>query len=183
MSAAVESPRVEVAGLRAVRGGRTVLRRMSLTPVSPAVMLLAQVAVSVLQALLGITIALAVFHAVFAISPPGEWGWAILSLVLCMAAMYAIGVLLAALAPSTTAATAVGMVLFLGMMALGGGVVPAENLPSWLASAGEVLPFGAGVQAIATSWTGGTPETFHLLVLVGTALVASVAAVRLFRWE
>ena len=162
---------------------RGVLRRMSLTPVSPAVMLLAQVAVSVFQALLGIAIALATFHVVFTISPPGEWGWAILSVALCMAAMYAIGVLLAALAPSTTAATAIGMVLFLGMMALGGGVVPAENLPSWLASVGEALPFGAGVQAIAASWMGQTPEPLHLLTLGGTAVVASLAAVRFFRWE
>ncbi|MCK9874167.1 ABC transporter permease [Nocardiopsis dassonvillei] len=162
---------------------RGILRRMSLTPVSPAVMLLAQVIVSLFKVLLGIAIALTTLHVVFTINPPNEIGWAVLSVALVIAAMYSIGLLLAALAPSTTAATAVGMVLFLAMMALGGGVVPAENLPDWLASIGEVLPFGAGVQAIADSWIGNVPQTVHLVTLGATAAVASLAAVVLFRWE
>ncbi|GAA1457925.1 hypothetical protein GCM10009603_09860 [Nocardiopsis exhalans] len=61
-----------------------------------------------------------------------------------------------------------------------------HNLPLLrdLATRGE---FGAelasGSKITAGERAGIGPETFHLLVLGGTALVASVAAVRLFRWE
>lgn len=160
-----------------------VLRRLAVTPVHPAMLLGATVVVSVAQALLGIALAVGVGMVAFDLSLPSSTGWALASLALVLAAHYALGVLIGAVVPTTNAAIAVGLVLFFLTLAVGGGFGPVADLPRGLALVGEHLPFGAAVQALQASWVGQAPAAGHLWSLGGTALVASAAAARLFRWR
>ncbi|MDV6011606.1 ABC transporter permease [Haloechinothrix sp. LS1_15] len=160
-----------------------VLRRLSVTPAKPAALLLAQVLVNLGLATVGLVVALAVARLAFDLSAPRELGWAALALVLGAAAMYAVGMLIAALAPSVNAAIAIGLVAFLGTMAAGGGFLPAEHLPGWLATAGEFTPYGAALQALRDAWIGEAPQVLHLAALAGVTVLAVSAAARLFRWE
>lgn len=160
-----------------------VLRRLAVTPARPWMVLAAQLAVSLAQAVVGIIFALVAARLMFDIVPPRNLAGALGALVLTAAAMYAIGLLISAVAPSVNAAVAIGLTSFFAVMALGGGFGPRQNLPAWLADIGGYLPFGAALDAISRSWSGGTPSVAQVVALAGVAVVAGAAAARFFRWQ
>ena len=137
-----------------------ILRRLAVTPASPVLVLLA-----------------------FGANPPLHLGSALLALALTAAAMYATGMIVAAVAPSPSAGTAIGLLGFLGLGALGGMFGGRDSLPGPLAELGALLPFGAGVDALAAAWAGQPLPGQALAALVGAVVVGTVVAGALFRWE
>jgi ABC-2 type transport system permease protein len=160
-----------------------VLRRLAVTPARPAMVLVAQVLVNVLLGLVGTVIALCVVALSFELVGPRLPGWAVVSALLLTAALYGLGLVISALAPSSSAATAIGLVAFLVLLTLGGGTVPVDALPPVLADIGRWLPFGAGSEALQDAWVGQTPAAADLAVLTVTAMASTALAVRIFRWE
>lgn len=160
-----------------------VLRRLAATPARPITVLVAHVTVSLAQVLVGIALALVVAGVGFGAGMPDNLAGAAGMMLLATAALYALGMVVAAVAPSTNSAIAIGIVLFFAMMTLGGGFGPVDALPEPLPTIGEHTPFGAAAAGMGASWAGGTPELAHVVALAGTTLVAGVAAARVFRWE
>lgn len=160
-----------------------VLRRLGVTPASPVMILVAQLAVSVLQTALGVLLALGVAILGFGANMPSRPGLAIAVFALAAAAMYAVGVLVASIAPSPNAAVAIGLGTFFVLGAVGGMFGPTSNLPDAVARVGELLPIGAAVAALGTTWLGEVPEARHLLALVAAIVVSGLLSARLFRWE
>ncbi len=160
-----------------------VLRRMSTTPANPAMVLVAQVVVSLAQTTVGIALALGVGATAFDVGAPPSVGATVGVFVLLAAAMYAVGALIGAVAPTTNAAIAIGLLAFFAMMAVGGGFGSREDLPDVLATVGEWLPYGAGIEALSAAWQGAAIEPLHLAVLAVTAVVAGGLAVTFFRWN
>lgn len=160
-----------------------VLKRLSVTPASPVMVLAAQVVVSVLQSALGIAVALGFTAVVFGLNPPSHLGAALGILVLSAAAMYALGMIVASAAPTPNSAVAIGLVGFLGLGALGGMFGGREALPERLAVVGDHLPFGAGVQALQEAWAGAPLEAAPLLSLLAAVVVGVVVSAVFFRWD
>ncbi|MFC7876978.1 ABC transporter permease [Isoptericola sp. NPDC057391] len=160
-----------------------VLKRLGVTPASPAMVLGAQAFVGVAQILLGIALALGVAFAWLGASPPaGPWvGAAVLALTI--AAMYAVGMLVAAVAPTPGSSVAIGLVAFFALGALGGMFGSRENLPDALATLGGWLPFGAAVDALGAAWAGVAVPGSALVGLAVSTVVAGAAAAAWFRWE
>lgn len=159
-----------------------VLRRLAVTPAPPAMVLAAQMVVSLAQLVLGVALALGVARVAFG-SAPRHLATAGLVLVLTTAAMYAVGLLIAAVAPTTNSAVAMGLIAFFATMAAGGGFGPSENLPDVVARVGELLPFGAAFEALRAAWIGQSPTALHLVALAVTAVGGGVLATKLFRWD
>jgi len=160
-----------------------ILRRLAVTPASPAMVLAAQAIVSVLQAAIGIALAFVVASLGFGANPPRD-PWAALGVIaLTMAAMYAIGMIVAAIAPTPNSAVAIGLVAFFIVGALGGMFGGRQALPGPLAEVGGWLPFGAAVDALSAAWAGAAIHVGHLLSLGVTVAVGVVIAALLFRWE
>ena len=160
-----------------------VLRRLAVTPAHPLMVLGAQVIVSAIQIAVGVALALGVAAAAFDLQAPRRLAVAIGVGLLAAAAMYALGMLVAALSPTVNSAVAIGMVVFFAMGATGGMFGPMEQLPDAIARIGEVLPFGAGSLALQAAWIGQAVETTHLLSLGITAVVAGAVATATFRWD
>jgi ABC-2 type transport system permease protein len=160
-----------------------ILRRLAVTPASPVLVLLAQAIVSALQATLGILVAAAVAALAFDANPPLHLWSALGALVLTAAAMYATGMIVAAVAPSPSAGTAIGLLGFLGLGALGGMFGGRDSLPEPLAEIGALLPFGAGVDALAAAWAGQPLPGQSLVALAAAVVMGTVVAAALFRWE
>jgi ABC-2 type transport system permease protein len=159
-----------------------VLKRLSVTPASPAMVLVAQVVVSAAQTALGVALALVVATAAFDATMPASPTAALGVLALCATAMYAVGMLVAAVSPTPNAALAIGLVVFFAFGATGGMFGEVSNLPEPVARVGEALPFGASVQALGDAWAGQPVEASHLVALGGTVVVCSLVAARFFRW-
>jgi ABC-2 type transport system permease protein len=160
-----------------------ILRRLAVTPASPAMVLIAQAVVSVIQAVIGIALALAVAGLAFGANPPVHLGIAIGVAVLAMAAMYSVGMLVAAIAPTPNSAVAIGLVVFFAFGALGGMFGGRQALPEPLAEFGGWLPFGAAIDALSAAWAGAPVELASLLSLGITVVVGGAVAALLFRWE
>ena len=162
------------------RGG--VLARLQVTPVSPMLVLIAQVIVSLLQTLVGITIAFAVAIALYDASLPSAPLLSAGVFLLVAAAIYTMGMMIAAVSPTPNSSVAIGLVAFFAMAAIGGMFGPVENLPETVARIGSVLPFGAGVEALSSAWNGDTPDLRSVIALAVAVVVPSAVAARWFRW-
>ncbi len=163
------------------RGG--VLARLQVTPVSPMLVLIAQVIVSLLQTLVGITIAFAVAITFYDASLPSAPLVSAGVFLLVAAAMYSIGMMVAAVSPTPNSSVAIGLVVFFAMAAIGGMFGPVENLPDTVARIGSALPFGAGVEAFSAAWNGDLPAARSVIALGVAVVVPSAVAARWFRWS
>ncbi|MDA2804702.1 ABC transporter permease [Nocardiopsis suaedae] len=160
-----------------------VLRRLGTTPASPAMVLVAQVAVGVVQAVLGMAVAFGAAVLFFGAKPPIDTGAALGALALGIAVMFALGMVVAAVAPTPNSALAMGLVAYLGLGALGGMFGGKESLPDGVARVGEWLPFGAAVDVLSSAWAGEGVPGPQMAVLAATAAASAVIAAVFFRWE
>jgi ABC-2 type transport system permease protein len=160
-----------------------ILRRLATTPVRPSGLLLAQLAMGMGMALVAVTLVLGVGVVAFGTAVPRQLPGYLVALVLAAAASFAVGLLIAAVAPSGKAASGIGTILFFPMMFLAGLYFPREVMPAVLRRIGDFTPLGAGVQALQDATTGAWPQPLHLAVLAAFAIGASLLAAKLFRWE
>jgi len=160
-----------------------VLRRMQTTPVPPSWVLGAQVVVNLLQLLAALLVIVVVGDAAFGAHPPRQVPGFLVSLVLAVAAMVAVGIWIAAIARSARAASAIGAALFYPMAFFAGLWVPVPLMAPVLRTIGHLTPLGAAVQAMDGSIQGQLPPLEALLVMAAWAAVFTVASVRLFQWE
>lgn len=159
------------------------LRRLAVTPASPAMVLIAQMVVSFIQVILGIGLAFAVALLFFGADLPLSLWVALAVLLATCAAMYGLGMIVASVAPTPNSSVAIGLVAFFGIAALGGMFGPADNLPDTLQTLGSWLPFGASVDAFQSAWLGESVDLQNWLVLGGSAVLGAGVAAALFRWE
>ena len=158
------------------------LRRMSTTPVSPAALLSAQLAViSVVSgtSLIAVVCISRAFGVGFAHNPAGY----LLCLVLAALELFAIGLAVAALSPSGKVAGPVGSVLTFPMMFFAGLWVPRAEMPSLLQHISDYTPLGAAAHALQDTWSGSAPQLLDLAVMAAYAVVFGLAATKTFRWE
>jgi ABC-2 type transport system permease protein len=160
-----------------------ILRRLAVTPASPAMVLVAQAVVGAAQVAVGVAIALGFAFWQFGAQGPARLWTTVGVFALAVTAMYAVGMLVAAVAPTPQSAVAIGLVAFFAMGATGGMFGPRENLPDAVADVGGVLPFGASVHALAAAWSGLPAPGSVLAGLAVSTLVAGAGAALMFRWE
>jgi ABC-2 type transport system permease protein len=162
---------------------RGMLRRLGVTPVPPAALLAAQVIVNVISAAI-VTVALIVIGRVaFGTPVPVRFAAFLLAAILTMASLFALGMFIAAVAPTGRGAWGIGMLLFFPSLFLGGVYIPREAMPSALRRIGDFTPLGAGLQALRDAWLGAAPRPLGLVIMAAYAVVAAAAAARFFRWE
>ena len=106
-----------------------------------------------------------------------------LATVLCVAAIFAIGLWIASFARSANVANAIGQVLFYPMMFFAGLYFPREMMPDVLRHISDWTPLGAAVNALQTAAEGSFPSAQALLVMAGYAVVFGAVAVKQFKWE
>jgi ABC-2 type transport system permease protein len=159
------------------------LRRLSTTPIGAVRLLAAQVILNFGLAAVAVILVALVSRFAFSVALPQQLGGFVLALALTLAAMLSLGTLVAAVAPTQRIAAAVGSLLFFPLMFFAGLWVPQAEMGTTLRDISHYSPLGAAVPALQNAIAGHWPGTVHLLVLAGYAVVLSVAAARLFRWE
>ena len=161
---------------------RGILRRLATTPVPPAALLAAQMAMSFLVAVVAVVVVLAVGRLAFGVALPRQAAGFALALVLGTAAVLAMGLVVAALASSARVAQAVGTILFFPTLFFAGLWVPVQVMPAPLRRISDLTPLGATAQALQHASSGAWPEPLHLLVMAGYVVVFGAVAARWFRW-
>ena len=160
-----------------------ILRRLRTTPVHPARLLWAQLAVHVGVAVAAAAIAILVAVVVFEVPFPESPLWFAISFLLAAASTFSIGLLVGAVARTTVSAQAIGMAIYFPMLFFAGVWIPRSLMSDGLRTVSDFTPLGSSVQALADSWYGTTPSATNLAVMAAYALVVGFVAVRVFRWE
>ena len=121
-------------------------------------------------AVVSLVVLIAVGNLVFQIPfPKDPIGFAV-AFLLGMSALFALGLLVAAVSPTTGIATALFIPLFALVMFLGGVYLPRAMLPEFLIRIGDYTP--PGVQALLDAWSGTSPQLSQLAVMALITVVA-----------
>ncbi|MGA3215814.1 MAG: ABC transporter permease [Acidimicrobiales bacterium] len=160
-----------------------VLHRMSTTPVPASALLGAQVAVNILFTVVSIALILGVGGGAFNLVLPLQFGWFVLSLALAVAAIFGIGLCIAAFASTARVALVIGGILFYPLAFFSGMYGPLTVYPGVVGQIAKWAPTGAAFNALHASLGGHFPGWEALEILVAYAVVFSAIAVRWFRWD
>ncbi|MFB7126587.1 ABC transporter permease [Kitasatospora xanthocidica] len=160
-----------------------VLRRMRTTPVKPGVMLGAQLLMATVLSVVTMLVMLTIGKLAFDVDLPRKLPAYLLSYLLVALAMFAVGLLVAALAPTGRSASAMGSLVFFPLVFFAGLWLPRAKMNDVLLTISDLTPLGAGVQSLQDTTAGHWPQLIHLAAMLGWTIVAGGLAARYFRWE
>jgi ABC-2 type transport system permease protein len=159
------------------------LRRVSTTPLHPSRLLAAQLIIDLILAAAAVLIVILGGALVFGASLHVQILTFGVSLLLAIAEIFALGLVLVALAPSQTVAQAAGGVMAFGLMFLAGLWVNPAQAGESLRTIMYYSPSGAASRALLDSTFNGGPSYAALLTMVAYTVIFGFIAVRYFRWE
>ncbi|WP_326632951.1 ABC transporter permease [Nonomuraea fuscirosea] len=160
-----------------------VLRRMSTTPVHPGRLLGVQLLINLVVAVVTVVLLIVAGSLFFGSSAPRQWAWFGLVFLLGTAALMAMGLVIAAVAPNGKVAPGIGSAVMFPLLFLAGMWVPRDVMPDALRVISDYSVAGPFAQALKDTWQGHAPQLIHLVVVAAGLAVFGGLAVRLFRWE
>ncbi|MGW3994358.1 ABC transporter permease [Amycolatopsis sp. NPDC004772] len=158
-----------------------VLRRLATTPVHPANLLVAQLAIHVAVALAGIALLLGAADVAYDVPLPKHPLVFLLTLLLGVVSTFSLGLITASIASTAKSAGALAMILFVPIMFFGGVYLPRPLMPVVLQRIGDYVPPGS--QPLQDAWVGTGVQPLQLAALAAFAVLGTALAARLFRWE
>jgi ABC-2 type transport system permease protein len=159
------------------------LRRVSTTPLHPFMLLAAQLIFDLILAAAAVLIVIVGGALVFGASLHVQILTFGVSLLLAIAEIFALGLVLVALMPSQTVASAVAGVVFFASMFLSGLWVQPAQIGDPLRTIMYYSPTGAAARAVVDSAFNGGPSYAALLTMAVYTLIFGFIAIRYFRWE
>jgi ABC-2 type transport system permease protein len=162
-----------------------VLKRLKATPIRPQTILGAQVAVIYLMTAAGMALLIVAGKSVYELRFGGNLLSMFAGFTLSAMSIFAIGFVLASLAPTARVAQVAGMVIFYPMIFLSGATIPRETLPEAVRLYSQVLPLTHAVTLLRGLWAGGVWVDYskEVIILVALAILAVFISAKTFRWE
>ncbi|OLF06751.1 ABC transporter [Actinophytocola xinjiangensis] len=158
-----------------------VLKRLSTTPVSPAMLITAQLLTQLAAAVSALVLLMLVGTLFIGVPLPAHPLDFILSFLLGLSALMTLGLLLAAVVPNGRSATAASFVIFIPTLFFAGVYAPRAFLPDFVVTFGGYFP--PSVQALQDSWTGDGANPWHLLTMAAIVVIFGPITAKIFRWE
>jgi ABC-2 type transport system permease protein len=162
-----------------------ILRRLRTTPISPFVVLVAQLIVLFMMTILGMLLLVIAGKLVYQMHFEGNAISVLVAFTLSSLSFFALGFVLAGLMPTARTAQVVGMVLLYPMLFLSGAGFPRELLPETIKKISTFLPLTYVVTLLRGLWVG-EPWSQHLtevFVLAGMLVLGVLVSIKTFRWE
>lgn len=162
-----------------------ILRRLRTTPVSPLVVMAAQVVVVFTMTALGVLLLIAAAKLVYHVRFEGNALSMMGGFILGSLSFFGIGFILAGVMPTARTAQVVAMVLVYPMLIFSGAAWPRELMPATIQKVSAFIPLTYVVNLLSGLWIG-EPWGKHLLVvgvLAGMLLLGVIVSAKTFRWE
>ena len=162
-----------------------ILRRFRVTPLRPLVYIAADVVANLVMVLVGMAGVVIMGWSLYRVQFQGQAVFVLLAVILSATAMFAVGYVIAAMAPNARFAQLIGMVLLYPMLFLSGATIPIEVMPESVQSISDFLPLTYVVRLLRGLWFGESWGSLALEtgVLVAILVICTAIAVRAFRWE
>ena len=162
------------------------MRRLQLSPVPASTIVGARVLVTVLIALVQMTIFLGLGFVVFGLQLTGWWWLSVPLLVLGTLCFMSLGLLAGAIANTTEGAVNMANFLVLPMAFLSGSFFALDAAPVWLQNVSLVLPLrhlNDGMLDLMVRGAGPAAIVQPALILLAFTVAMTVVAAKLFRWD
>lgn len=164
---------------------RKILKRLRVTPVSPALILLVQVAIYTLYALVSLILLFLTATFFFGLQIRGSFALFLCGYLLVLLSMFSIGMMVGGVAPNTKIAGVIASVLYFPMLIFSGATLPYEAMPASLQKAADILPLTQGIKLLKAASLGLPIDDIWLpiVIMAAIAVVCIAVALRFFRWE
>ncbi len=162
-----------------------ILRRLSTTPVSPLVVMAAQVGVVFSMTCLGMLLLIVAGVLIYHVRLVGSVFSLLCGFILSSFSFFGIGFILAGVMPTARTAQIVAMVLLYPMLIFSGAAWPRALMPAAVQQISAFVPLTYVVNLLSGLWAG-EPWGQHLLdagVLAGMLLLGIIVSAKTFRWE
>ncbi|WP_200958893.1 ABC transporter permease [Nocardioides sp. Root190] len=162
------------------------LRRLQLAPVGTPTVVGARIAVTLAISLVQFTIFVGLAAVAFDLQLTGSWWMALPLVVMGTLSFMAMGLLAGAVTKTVEGAVNLANFLVLPMAFLSGSFFPLDGSPAWLQRVSDLLPLkhlNEGMLDVMVRGQGPGSAVVPLLILGGFAVVVTLLAARLFRWE
>lgn len=162
------------------------IRRLQLAPVSTRTVVGARIVVAIGIAMVQMAIFLGLGAAAFGLTLTGSWWMAVPTLVVGTLCFMAVGLLAGAITTSVEGAVNAANFMVLPMAFLSGSFFPLDAAPAWLRTVSNVLPLkhlNEGMLNVMVRGEGPGSALVPIAILAGFAVVVTLVAARLFRWE
>jgi len=164
---------------------RGILRRLRLTTLRPADVLLSQVAVLFVMNVLGTVLLVVVGKVIYGLHLPADPLSVLAAFLLGSLSFFALGFVLAGVAPTARAAQIIAMVIFYPMIFLSGSGMPIEILPASVRRISQALPLTYVTNLLRGAWAGESwrGHWTDVVVLMAVLVAGLLISARTFRWE
>ena len=159
------------------------LRRVSTTPLHPSMLLAAQLVIDLVLAAVAVLIIIGGGALVFGASLHVQLLPFVVSLLLAIAELFALGLMLVALVPSQTVNQVVAAVVTFALMFLSGLWVNPAQVGDPLQTIMYYSPSGAAARALLDAIFRGSLSYAALLTMAVYTVIFGFIAIRYFRWE
>ncbi len=162
-----------------------ILRRLRTTPVSPLVVLAAQVIVVFVMTAIGMLLLVAAGRLIYNVRFQGNVLSLVGGFILGSLSFFGLGFILAGCMSTVRSAWAVAMVLLYPMLFLSGAFFSVEVLPKAVQKVSAFIPLTYVVNLLRGLWNGEAWGS-HLLdagVLAGLLVAGVIVSAKTFRWE
>lgn len=166
----------------AVNRERGVLKRYRASGMSAWVVVASEVLVTLIIASISAIVLVAVAMPIHDVRAPDSVPLVLAGFIVSALTFAAIGVLLGAVLPSSRAAQALGVLLWFVMLMVGGAGPPPEVLTGAMRTVGDLTPLRHTINALQDAWLS-LDAGYSWLIAGLITVVASVLALRFFRWE
>jgi ABC-2 type transport system permease protein len=159
------------------------LRRVSTTPLHPSMLLAAQLIIDLVLAAAAVLIIIGGGALVFGASLHVQLLPFVVSLLLAIAELFALGLMLVALVPSQTVNQVVAGVVVFALLFLSGLWFNPAQVGDPLQTIMYYSPSGAAARALLAAVFTGSPSYAALLTMAVYTVLFGFIAIRYFRWE
>jgi len=175
------------AGIRAVQEREAnILRRYKVTPITPAPLLIASVVTGWILYMPNVILILTLAHYLYGMPWPHSTVSILVFVTISVAAMRAIGLILASVVNSMQESQLIVQLIYLPMLFLSGATFPLSMFPPWLLIVTQFVPatyMVVGIQGMLLNGEGIAANLQPALALVLTGFLGLFIAFKLFRWE
>lgn len=164
---------------------KKILKHFFVTPISPLMLLLVQVVLSILLSMVS-SIAI-VLVAVFAFGyyMQGSIFFFCMAYLLVMISMLSLGMVIASICRSVKLANVVCSAIYFPMLFLSGATIPYEIFPKPLQNVSNVLPLTQGIKLLK-GFSLGIPVNglmSSIVIMIAVTVISVTISVVTFRWE
>ncbi len=163
---------------------RKVLKRLWVTPASPALLLGVELALYVFYCAASlVTLWVAAF--IWKVKIRGSALTFFGSWLITMFSTLSVGMFVGGIAKNSKQASVIASVLYFPMLVFSGVTLPMEVMPEFLRKIVGAFPLAQGITLMKSAFLGTAAENIFLpiAVMTGITIIFSVLSVRFFRWE